>query len=268
MVPWLKLDDPFPPLEAALTRPSGLLAAGADLSPDRLLDAYSRGIFPWFSPGDPILWWSPDPRMVLLPQELYVRRSLRKRLRQPDHEVRVDTAFREVITACSGPRDGQPGTWITPAMIDAYCTLHERGHAHSVETWIDGHLAGGLYGIALGRAFFGESMFTRVPDASKIAFVHLARQLDQWGFGLIDCQMRTDHLASFGAREIARADFAARLVELLHYERERRPGSTGGFPSAWPYGCSRIDASVGAGNLPSGSGSINLSDDAPTLNRP
>ena len=245
MIPWLGPADPFPALDTALVEPSGLLAAGADLSAQRLIDAYSHGVFPWFNPGDPILWWSPDPRMVLPPAELYVRRSLRKRLRQPGHEVRVDCAFREVITACSGPRGGQPGTWITPAMIEAYCTLHALGHAHSVETWIDGRLAGGLYGIALGRMFFGESMFTRVPDASKIAFVHLVRQLEQWGFGLIDCQMRTDHLASFGASEIPRTDFAARLSELLHYDRDGRPVSRGVPASAWPEGCRSIDAGLG-----------------------
>ena len=245
MIPWLGPADPFPALDTALVEPPGLLAAGADLSAQRLIDAYSHGVFPWFNPGDPILWWSPDPRMVLPPAELHVRRSLRKRLRQPGHEVRVDCAFREVITACSGPRGGQPGTWITPTMIEAYCTLHALGHAHSVETWIDGRLAGGLYGIALGRMFFGESMFTRVPDASKIAFVHLVRQLEQWGFGLIDCQMRTDHLASFGAREIPRTDFAARLAELLHSKRDGRPVSCGGPASAWPEGCRSIDAGLG-----------------------
>jgi len=256
MIAWLQTDDPFPPLDAALSEPAGLLAAGADLSPGRLVDAYSRGIFPWFNPGDPILWWSPDPRMVLLPSELHVRRSLRKRLRQPGHEVRVDTAFREVIDACGAPRNGQPGTWITPPMKDAYCALHEMGVAHSVETWIDGRLAGGLYGIALGRMFFGESMFTRSPDASKIAFVHLVHQLERWAFGLIDCQMRTDHLASFGAREIPRADFAARLAELLHYEAPGRAGENAGAPpgpdagtsrhpiSAWPNGCRSIDPDI------------------------
>ncbi len=244
MIPWLEPGDPFPPLEAALAEPRGLLAAGADLSPARLLDAYAHGVFPWFGAGDPILWWSPDPRMVLLPHELHVRRSLRKRLHQPGHEVRVDTAFREVISACSGPRRGQPGTWITPTMVEAYCTLHALGHAHSVETWIDDRLAGGLYGIAMGRVFFGESMFTREPDASKIAFVHLVRQLEGWGFGLIDCQMRTDHLASFGAREIPRADFAARLSELLHYDAQGQQPAWRAPGSAWPDGCNRIDAEV------------------------
>ena len=248
MIAWLETDDPFPPLHAALSEPAGLLAAGADLSPARLVDAYARGIFPWFNPGDPILWWSPDPRMVLLPGELHVRRSLRKRLRQPGHEVRVDTAFRDVITACGAPRNGQPGTWITPQMADAYCELHALGIAHSVETWIDGRLAGGLYGIALGRVFFGESMFTRVPDASKIAFVHLVRQLERWGFGLVDCQMRTEHLASFGAREILRADFAARLAELLHYGRAGESPSLRAVArvSSWPAGCRAFDPDTGA----------------------
>lgn len=223
MIAWLESEDPFPSLDAALAEPAGLLAAGGDLSCARLLDAYSKGIFPWFNPGDPILWWSPDPRMVLFPEELRIRRSLRKRLRHADYEVRVDTAFRQVIAACAGPRDGEPGTWITPPMVDAYCDLHARGHAHSVETWIDGVLAGGLYGIALGRIFFGESMFTRVPDASKIAFAHLVRHLARKGYGLIDCQMRTDHLASFGAREIPRHLFAGRLAELIHYDPSGGP---------------------------------------------
>jgi leucyl/phenylalanyl-tRNA---protein transferase len=209
MIPWLSRDDPFPPLHTALGEPNGLLAAGGDLSTARLRAAYAQGIFPWFNPGDPILWWSPDPRMVLVPEELHLRRSLRKRLRRHDYEVRVDTAFREVITACSAPRDEQGGTWISAQMIDAYCALHREGCAHSVETWIDGELAGGLYGVALGRVFFG--------DASKIAFAHLVRQLERWGCGLIDCQMRTDHLASFGAREIPRRVFATRLAELIHY---------------------------------------------------
>jgi leucyl/phenylalanyl-tRNA--protein transferase len=216
MIPWLRADDPFPPLESALSEPAGLLAAGADLSTQRLRLAYSQGIFPWFNPGDPILWWSPDPRMVLIPSELHVRRSLRKRLRHADYEVRIDTAFRRVISQCSAPRAQQTGTWISPEMIEAYCALHAEGCAHSVETWIDGELAGGLYGIALGCMFFGESMFTRVPDASKIAFVQLVEALGRIGFGMIDCQMRTDHLASFGAREIPRAVFAGRLAELIH----------------------------------------------------
>lgn len=216
MIPWLERNEPFPRLETALVEPNGLLAAGGDLSVARLRAAYARGIFPWFNPGDPILWWSPDPRMVLFPDELRVRRSLRKRLRRGGYEIRVNSAFRDVVRACAGPRDGQPGTWITNDMVEAYCALHAAGCAHSVETWIAGELVGGLYGIALGKAFFGESMFTRTSDASKIAFVHLVTQLGRWDFGLIDCQMRTDHLASFGAREIPRTQFAGRLGELIH----------------------------------------------------
>ncbi|MFN7753969.1 MAG: leucyl/phenylalanyl-tRNA--protein transferase [Pseudomonadota bacterium] len=209
-------DTPFPPLELAEREPNGLLAVGGDLSVRRLVDAYSRGIFPWYSRGDPILWWSPDPRMVLFPEELRVQRSLRQRLARVDYDVRADTAFDSVVEACAAPRPGQDGTWITRPMREAYARLHAAGIAHCVETWIDGRLAGGLYGIAIGRAFFGESMFTRVPDASKIALVHLVRRLRVAGFGLVDCQMRTDHLARFGAREIPRADFAARLSELIH----------------------------------------------------
>lgn len=214
MIPWLRAADPFPPVDEALLEPNGLLAAGADLSPQRLLDAYARGIFPWFNPGEPILWWSPDPRMVLFPHEFRLARSLRKRLRRIDYEVGIDTAFREVVLACAGPRSGQGGTWITPQMVDAYVRLHTLGHAHSVETWINGELVGGLYGVAIGRVFFGESMFTRATDASKIAFAHLVAQLTAWGYGLIDCQMSTRHLASLGAREIPRSEFTALLARL------------------------------------------------------
>lgn len=217
MIPWLDPADPFPPVERALAEPDGLLAAGADLSPARLLDAYRRGIFPWFSAGQPVLWWSPDPRMVLRPAEIRVTRSLARTLRARRYEIRTDTAFAAVMRACAAPRPGQDGTWISDAMIAAYGELHRRGVAHSVETWIDGQLAGGLYGLALGRAFFGESMFARVPDASKIALVHLARTLERRGFGLIDCQVHTDHLASLGAREMPRADFVRRLDELVNY---------------------------------------------------
>lgn len=216
MIPWLEQGDDFPPLERALAEPNGLLAAGGDLSPQRLLAAYGRGIFPWYGRGDPLLWWSPDPRMVLFPAELRVPRSLAKRLRRRDFEIRVDSAFAEVIRACAAPRDDRAGTWITGEMITAYCELHRRGHAHSVETWIDGKLAGGLYGIALGRAFYGESMFAHMPDASKIALVCLVRQLRQWQFGLIDCQMKTAHLARFGAREIPRSEFSQHLAELVN----------------------------------------------------
>ena len=218
MIPWLAANDRFPPVERALEEPNGLLAAGGDLSVARLLQAYERGIFPWFSHGQPILWWSPDPRMVLVPSELRLPRSLKKRLGKRDYEVRADGAFEEVIRACAvAPRPGQEGTWITDEMAEAYTRLHRAGHAHSIETWIGGELAGGLYGVALGRAFYGESMFTRVPDASKIALAHLVRQLHRWEFGLIDCQMNTTHLARFGAREIPRADFMRRLEELVNY---------------------------------------------------
>lgn len=221
MIPWLAADTPFPPPTTALREPNGLLAAGADLSPQRLLDAYSRGIFPWFNESDPILWWSPDPRMVLFPAELKVTRSLRKTLRARRYEIRTDSAFRAVMQGCAATRDSQngaqAGTWITGGIIAAYVRLHELGLAHSVETWIDGELTGGLYGVALGRMFYGESMFSRKTDASKIAFVHLVRQLQRWGYGMIDCQMKTAHLASLGAREIPRGEFARRLAELIGF---------------------------------------------------
>ncbi|MGE0559514.1 MAG: leucyl/phenylalanyl-tRNA--protein transferase [Burkholderiales bacterium] len=216
MIPWLEQGDDFPPLEHALAEPNGLLAAGGDLSPQRLLAAYSRGIFPWYGRDDPLLWWSPDPRMVLFPAELRVPRSLAKRLRRRDFEIRVDSAFAAVIHACAAPREDGAGTWITAEMISAYCELHRRGHAHSVETWIDGTLAGGLYGIALGRVFYGESMFARAPDASKIALVCLVRQLRRWQYGVIDCQMKTAHLARFGAREIPRSEFSQHLSKLVN----------------------------------------------------
>jgi len=224
MIPWLDGDSPFPPLESARREPNGLLAVGGDLTPRRLLEAYRRGIFPWFSEGDPILWWSPDPRMVLFPEELKVSRSLAKVLRNRPYEVSYDRDFEAVIRACAAPRDGQPGTWITPEMRGAYVRLHQLGYAHSVEVRVDGALAGGLYGVALGRAFFGESMFARARDASKIALVHLVGRLRAEGFGMIDCQMRTGHLASLGAREIPRAEFASRLRELVDY---------GGPPGSW-----------------------------------
>jgi len=223
MIPWLDGDVPFPPLESARKEPNGLLAVGGDLSPRRLLEAYRRGIFPWFSEGDPILWWSPDPRMVLFPDEVKVSRSLAKALRNRRYEIRFDHDFEGVIRACSAPRDEQPGTWITPEMRGAYLKLHQLGYAHCVETWMDGELAGGLYGVAIGAAFFGESMFARVRDASKIALVHLARKLQADGFGMIDCQMRTGHLASLGAREIPRTRFSRKLRELVDYDRP--PGS-------------------------------------------
>lgn len=217
MIPWLGSDSHFPPVEQATADPNGLLAAGGDLSVARLVEAYGNGIFPWFNEGQPILWWSPDPRMVLFPSELKVSRSLAKTLRNSRFEVRADTAFRDVIQSCRMRRRDQAGTWITAPMVEAYCELHRAGVAHSVETWLDAELVGGLYGVALGRAFFGESMFTRATDASKVALVTLVRQLERWGFEMVDCQMNTAHLASFGAREIARAEFTRRLRELIHY---------------------------------------------------
>ena len=216
MIPWLTDITPFPPVEGALRMPNGLLAAGGELSPARLLDAYRLGIFPWFNVGEPILWWSPDPRMILIPGEFKISRSLRKTLHNSNYEVRFDTSFEQVMRACAAPREGQAGTWIHEDMIAAYCALHRMGYAHSVETWMDGELVGGLYGMALGRMFYGESMFSRRTDASKIALAHLARQLERWNFGMIDCQMHTPHLASLGARAIPRAEFIARLQELIN----------------------------------------------------
>lgn len=213
MIPWLAPHQPFPPLDRALAEPNGLLAAGGDLSPDRLLTAYRLGIFPWFTEGEPILWWSPDPRMVLFSDELVISRSLRKTLRRHAYEIRVDTAFTDVMRACAAPRPGQPGTWIHPDMIRAYTTLHQMGMAHSVETWVEGTLVGGLYGVAIGRVFFGESMFARVSNASKLALAYLVRHVQRRGFGMIDCQIHTAHLASLGARDITRMEFSHRLEE-------------------------------------------------------
>ena len=216
MIPWLGAEPGFPPDERALHEPNGLLAAGGDLSPAWLLAAYRRGIFPWFSEGEPILWWTPDPRLVLVPDELHVSHSLRKTLRRRRFEVKADTAFADVLLACAAPRAGGPGTWITPGMRAAYLRMHELGWAHSVECWGDGRLVGGLYGMAIGRVFFGESMFARETDASKVALAHLARLLAERGYGMIDCQMTTAHLLSLGAREVPRARFTAALRQWAH----------------------------------------------------
>ncbi len=235
MIPWLGRRDPFPPVTRALRDPDGLLAAGADLSVARLLDAYRHGIFPWFSPGEPLLWWSPDPRMVLFTDEFRITRSFSKTLRNRPYEVRVDTVFRDVMRACAAPRDAHGGTWISDAMIDAYVRLHDAGHAHSIETWIDGQLAGGLYGVAIGRMFYGESMFTRVRDASKIAVAHLVAHVAALGFPMIDCQMATSHLASLGAREIPRAEFSKRIAELVNSGPEpQRWHALAAVPEATP----------------------------------
>ena len=201
----------FPPIEHALDDPNGLLAAGGDLSPDRLIDAYRRGIFPWFDKDQPILWWSPSPRAVLFPDQLHVSRSLHKTLRKQTYHVTMDTAFEQVIRACSEPREYADGTWITEDMIEAYVRLHELGFAHSVEAWRDEKLVGGVYGIALGKIFFGESMFSRSTDASKVAFVHLVNQLKAWDYQLIDCQVENPHLVSLGSMVIGRSHFKGLL---------------------------------------------------------
>jgi leucyl/phenylalanyl-tRNA--protein transferase len=202
---------PFPNVESAERDPDGLLAVGGDLSVPRLINAYRRGIFPWYGEGDPILWWSPDPRTTLFPDRLRVSRSLRKTLRRGRFRVSMDRDFHAVISACAAPRDEHGGTWLVPEMISAYRHLHGHGLAHSVEVWQDGALAGGLYGVAIGRVFFGESMFTRVSDASKVALVHLCRTISERGFKLIDCQVLTGHLIRMGAVQIPRADFVRML---------------------------------------------------------
>ena len=217
MLTWLSHDDPFPPVERALKDPNGLLAAGADLSVPRLLDAYRHGIFPWYSGREPILWWSPDPRMVLHCDELKVSRSLAKNIRNKGYGVRIDTSFEQVLRHCAEPRKGEAGTWLGPAMRRAYLELHRAGHAHSFETWRGDDLVGGLYGVAIGRMFYGESMFSRATDASKVALVGLVSHLREKGFPLIDCQMKTPLLASLGAREIARRAFLRRLAALVNY---------------------------------------------------
>jgi len=200
---------------------SGLLAYGGDLCPERLLSAYARGIFPWYE-EDPILWFSPDPRMLLLPDELRINRTLAKNLRRRRFEVRLDTAFEAVIRSCAAiPRKGQHGTWITGDMIDAYLRLHELGFAHSAEAWLQGELVGGVYGVSLGAAFFGESMFASRSDASKVAFALLVRQLGAWHFHFVDCQVHTDHTAELGAREWSRADFLAALDRALELPTRR-----------------------------------------------
>lgn len=209
-------DCAFPALSNALREPNGLIAIGGDLSMPRLLDAYGHAIFPWFSEGEPILWWSPDPRMVLFPDELNVSVSLKKTIKKLKFEIRFNTAFREIITACSSTtREGQSGTWITPEIIEAYCQLFDAGYAVSAEAWLNNQLAGGCYGVKIGNMFYGESMFHRTSDASKVAFVHLVEHLRNQGVKMIDCQMNTAHLARFGAREISRHQFINILQTLI-----------------------------------------------------
>ncbi len=206
----IRADEALPPPDEADS--SGLVAVGGDLSTARLLDGYQRGIFPWYEEGLPILWHSPDPRYVLRPSKLHVNRSLRKALRRGTYQIRLDGAFREVISACAqSPRPGQDGTWITGEMVDAYCQLFEQGHAHCVEARHEGELVGGLYGVQVGAVFCGESMFSCRPDASKIAFVHMVRQLERWGVQLIDCQVHTEHLERFGAENWTRKIFLERI---------------------------------------------------------
>ena len=215
-ITWLSDSLTFPSTNNALDDPNGLLAAGGDLSPERLVSAYSQGIFPWYSDGQPILWWTPSPRMVLYPDELHLGRTIKKQARRSSFKITVDTAFRDVIYQCATvTREGESGTWITDEINDAYIGLHELGLAHSVEAWQDDQLVGGLYGVALGKVFFGESMFSLESGASKIAFGALAQQLKKWGFKLIDCQIHTQYLQSFGAREVERDEFESVLKQAI-----------------------------------------------------
>lgn len=214
MIPILAPGAPFPPVARALDDPDGLLAAGGDLSVPTLVDAYSRGIFPWFGEGDPVLWWSPNPRTILVPAELHLSRSLRRRIRAGGFRVSLDERFGEVMDGCAAPRTDGPGTWLIPRMRAAYQRLHEAGLAHSVEVWMDGELAGGLYGVSIGRMFCGESMFSRRTDGSKIALAWLAAQMCRWGLPLLDCQLATPHLESLGARSLPRRQFVRLVADL------------------------------------------------------
>lgn len=224
--------QPFPPAHLAMREPNGLLAIGGDLSVTRLLRAYAQGIFPWYNPDEPILWWCPDPRSVLAPSALHVSRSLRRTLRRCDYAVTLDRAFDGVLDGCAGPRASSRGTWLGDDMRRAYRQLHDRGYAHSVEVWRDGALVGGLYGVALGRVFFGESMFSRIDDGSKIALYWLCRQLDAWAFDLVDCQVSSAHLSSLGAIELPRSDFLRRLALALDGAQP---------PAAWRFEIERPD---------------------------
>ncbi len=225
-LPWLDPATPeqvFPPLERALTDPNGLIALGGDLSPTRLLNAYRHGIFPWYSRGEPIMWWSPNPRCVFTPDQIHVSRSLHKALNKKDYSVTLDTRFETVIQACAETRSGQRGTWITAEMVAAYTRLHYEGWAHSAEVWRDGSLVGGIYGVAIGDAFFGESMFSRVTNGSKLAFVWLSRQLAAWGYTLLDGQVPSPHLYSLGAVDIPRDRFMEILTAALQHPTRTGP---------------------------------------------
>jgi leucyl/phenylalanyl-tRNA--protein transferase len=206
-------DQTFPALDTALTDPDGLLAAGGCLSSQRIINAYKQGIFPWYSPGEPILWWSPNPRLVLIPENLYISRSLRKTIRKGTFSLTYDQSFAQVMQYCAAPREEDAGTWITEEMYQAYTQLHQQGIAHSVEAWFDDELVGGLYGIAIGQVFFGESMFHKKTNASKVAFCYLVQQLSEWGYQLIDCQVHTQHLSSLGAEEINRTNFSSLIKQ-------------------------------------------------------
>ncbi len=216
----------FPPVELALNEPNGLLAAGGDLTPRRIISAYRQGIFPWYSADQPILWWSPNPRTILLPTKLKVSRSLRKSINKAPFLITIDHCFEEVLRQCAAPRTYADGTWITTEMQEAYLKLHQEGAAHSFEAWQGDTLVGGLYGLALGRIFFGESMFSHVSNASKVTFVHAARQLEIWGYALIDCQVATEHLTSFGAIEVPRHDYIEHMLQLVDQR---------GHPAPWQF---------------------------------
>lgn len=223
MVPWLGPDDPLPAPESARRRPNGLLAAGGGLSVARLVDAYARGAFPWFGEGEPVLWWCPDPRMVLPTDAVHVSRTLARRLRRADYEVTIDRDFAGVMRACAAPRADDAGTWITAGMLEAYEALHHAGHAHSLEVWRGGALAGAIYGVALGRAFFGESMCSPAPDGSKMAVAWLAAHLQRQQVPFIDCQVPSAHLASLGAVSVPRRAFLQRLGPLVAAPGPSRP---------------------------------------------
>ena len=221
---WLSTDPnaEFPPLEHAMLEPNGLLAAGGDLTPERLLNAYRHGIFPWYNEGEPILWWSPDPRFILELDELYITKRLARTIRQGIFDITCDTAFANVIQSCSKKRPGkEEGTWLVSEMVDAYCRLHEQGFAHSVECWQEGKLVGGLYGIALGKIFFGESMFSQAANASKVALVYLVELLRKWDFNLIDCLVKSEHLVRLGAKEISGMEFRQRLQQYVTIDQKQ-----------------------------------------------
>ncbi len=218
----LNPEQKFPAIETALTEPDGLLAAGGCLAPQRIINAYQQGIFPWYSSGEPILWWSPNPRLVLFPDKLYASRSLLKTIRKNKFSISYDQQFAQVMRNCAAPREGEAGTWITEEMFQAYNELHRLGVAHSFEAWFEGELVGGLYGIAIGQVFFGESMFHQKTDASKVAFYHLVCQLSEWNYQLIDCQVHTHHLVSLGAEEIERKQFLSLLKQYSQVQPDNK----------------------------------------------